>query len=75
MLHRAARGWMYFAKGSDKVRGWVKYDGVGRWETVTGNQGWRIIARRLVLSRKDLDLSLSEVWEGRAMLCMYPGVL
>ena len=50
MLDRAAHGWMCFEKGSGKVWCLVKCDGVGRWEAVMGNQGWRIIARKVLAS-------------------------
>lgn len=46
MLHRAAHGWMCFEKGRGKVWCLVKCGGAGRRETVTGNQGWRIVARK-----------------------------
>lgn len=46
MLHRAAHGWMCFEKGRGKVWCLVKCGGAGRRETVTGNQGWRMVARK-----------------------------
>lgn len=58
----------HFAKSSGKTRCWVKCGGLGRWQTVTGTQGWRILARRLVGSRKGLSYACLKLGKGRVIL-------